>query len=62
MVEQDAYCVDILTQSAAAKAAMISFSRELLSAHLHSCVVEHVQQGDLAVIEELDETLSRFMK
>ena len=40
MVERSAYCVDILTQSAAVTAAMNAFSRELLTNHIRTCVAE----------------------
>ena len=38
MVEKDAYCPDILVQTAAVNAALNSFSRTLLSNHIHTCV------------------------
>ena len=37
MLENDAYCNDILVQSAAISAAMNAFNREILAAHIHSC-------------------------
>jgi DNA-binding FrmR family transcriptional regulator len=40
MVEEDKYCIDILTQVAAATKALQSFSLELLEEHLGTCVVE----------------------
>ena len=40
MVEKDAYCVDILTQVSAIQSALNAFSRELLSSHIHTCVVQ----------------------
>ena len=42
MVENDAYCVDILTQSAAAKSAFSAFNKELLACHIRSCVSEDI--------------------
>lgn len=62
MVENDAYCVDILTQAAAAKAAFSSFSRELLSRHMHTCVVRDIQNGDEEVVDELMEILTKLMR
>lgn len=62
MVERNAYCTDILTQSAAAGAAINAFNRELISAHLHTCVVRDIQQGDLTVLDELVDTLQKLMK
>lgn len=62
MVEEEAYCPDILTQSAAAAAALNAFSRELLAAHIRTCVVEDVRSGSDEKVEELLVTLQRFMK
>lgn len=62
MLEKDAYCVDILTQSAAVSAALNSFNKELLSSHIHSCVVRDIRQGDDAVVDELTELIQKLMK
>ena len=62
MVEESAYCVDILNQVAAAQAALNAFSRELLSNHIRTCVAEDVRQGNDEVIDELLSTLQKFMK
>ena len=40
MVENGAYCPDILVQSAAASAALNAFNKELLASHIRTCVVE----------------------
>ena len=45
MVEEDKYCIDILTQVSAATKALQSFSLELLEEHLAHCVVEAAQRG-----------------
>ncbi len=62
MLEKDAYCADILTQSAAVSAAMSAFNKELLSSHIHSCVVRDIRAGDDAVADELTELLKKLMK
>ena len=62
MLEKDAYCADILTQSAAVSAAMNAFNRALLNAHLHSCVVRDIRAGDDSVVDELTELLQKLMK
>ena len=61
MVEDDAYCVDILTQSAAAKAAFSAFNRELLRRHIESCVVRDIK-NDEADIDELMDIIGKLMK
>ena len=62
MVERDSYCTDILTQSAAVQAALNAFNRELIAAHLHSCVARDLQEGKDEVIDELVLTLQKLMK
>lgn len=62
MIENDAYCNDILTQSAAISAAVNAFSREVLRAHLHSCVVRDIREGRDEVVDELTDTLERLMR
>ena len=62
MVEKNAYCPDILIQSAAVTAAVNAFNRELLSSHIRSCVAENIKSGNDEVIDELINTLGRLMK
>ncbi len=46
MVEEDQYCIDVLTQVAATTRALQAFSLELLGEHLGSCVVEAARAGN----------------
>lgn len=62
MVENDRYCVDILTQVSAIQAALNSFNKELLSRHIKSCVAQDIREGRDEVIDELCETLKKLMK
>ena len=62
MVEDDAYCIDILTQLSAISSAVSAFSRELLSSHIRSCVVESVKEGEAGAVDELIDTLTRLIK
>ena len=62
MIENDAYCNDILIQSAAVSAAVNAFNRELLSNHIHSCVVRDIREGNDEVVDELMGTLQKLMK
>mgnify|MGYP001531220467 CR=1 FL=1 len=62
MVENDAYCPDILVQSAAASAALNAFNKELLASHIRTCVVEDIRDGKDEVIDELVATLQKLMK
>ena len=62
MIEADAYCDDVLTQSAAIAAAVNAFNREVLRAHVHSCVVRDIRDGRDEVADELIDTLERLMR
>lgn len=62
MVESDAYCNDILTQSAAVNAAVNAFNRELLSGHLRTCVARDLREGHEEIVDELAATLQKLMK
>lgn len=62
MVDSDAYCIDILTQVAAAQSALNSFNKELLSSHIKTCVADGVRDGDNGKIDELVETIKKLMK
>ncbi|WP_373261741.1 metal-sensing transcriptional repressor [Hungatella hathewayi] len=62
MVEDERYCVDILTQVSAVQAALNSFNKVLLSSHIKSCVVEQIQDGNLDAVDELCMTIQKVMK
>lgn len=62
MLENNAYCTDILTQVAAATAALNSFNRELLSSHIKTCVAQNIREGNNEVIDELLVILQKLMK
>ena len=62
MLENDAYCNDILVQSAAVTAAMNAFNRELIASHMRTCVTRDLREGNDDVIEELVTTLQKLMK
>lgn len=62
MVEEDAYCTDILVQVAAANAALNSFNKVLLSEHIRTCVADDIREGRDETVEELVTTLQKLMK
>lgn len=62
MVEKDAYCTDIITQVAAASAALNAFNKELLASHIRTCVADDIRSGKDDVIDELVATLQKLMK
>ena len=62
MLEEEQYCVDILTQVSAIQAALNAFNKELLSSHIHFCLVEEIQKGNTEVVDELCESIKKLMK
>lgn len=62
MLEEDAYCTDILVQVSAVNAALNSFNKNLLASHIQSCVADNIRHGNDEVIEELVNTLQKLMK
>ena len=62
MLEEDAYCIDILNQVSAANCALNSFTKVLLASHVKSCVAEDVREGNTEKLDELVRTLQKLMK
>ena len=62
MVENDAYCPDILVQSAAANTKHNTNKKKQLASHIRTCVVEDIRDGKDEVIDELVATLQKLMK
>lgn len=62
MVEEDAYCTDILMQVSAANAALNSFTKVLLGNHIRTCVARDIREGKEETIDELVVTLQKLMK
>lgn len=46
MIENGRYCVDILTQLQAARAALAKIEREILDAHVGACAADAIASGD----------------
>jgi DNA-binding FrmR family transcriptional regulator len=62
MIQRDAYCTDILTQSSAVTAALNAFNRELLATHIRTCVADDIRAGKDEVIDDLVATLQKLMR
>ena len=62
MVENDRYCVDILTQVSAVQSALNSFNKVLLANHIRTCVAEDIREGKDETIDELVKVLQKLMK
>lgn len=62
MVENDAYCTEILMQVSAANAALNSFNKVLLASHIRTCVANDIREGREDTIDELVAALQKLMK
>lgn len=62
MVEEEAYCIDVLTQINAIKAAIEQVGFLLLEDHIKGCVTSAVRQGDKSKVDELVQAVQRFAK
>ena len=62
MVEEDAYCTDILIQVSAIQSALNAFSRELLGSHIRTCVADGISRGEFELVDELVRTVEKMMK
>ena len=62
MVENNAYCPDILTQVSAITAALNAFNRELLDSHIRTCVSDGLKNGSSEKLDELVALLPKLMK
>lgn len=60
MIEQDAYCIDVLTQTKAVKSSLEKVDEVLLEQHLSHCVVDHIQHGQTK--KAVDEVMKVFRK
>ena len=66
MVEEDRYCIDVLTQVSAVTTALEAFAYKILDEHVNHCVAGALASGDPAVAEEkgreLLEAVQRFVR
>ncbi len=63
MVDEDRYCIDVLTQVSAVKAALESVALLLLEDHIDHCVADAIRAGDGAdKVYQLTAAIERFVK
>lgn len=62
MIENDAYCNDVLIQLSAVENSVKSLSTHILENHLYTCVARDLENGDLDTIDELISLFKRFNK
>ena len=61
MLENDAYCNDVLMQSAAVNAAMHAFNRELLASHIRTCVARDIRAVSYTHLDVYKRQISDFV-
>lgn len=61
MVENDDYCIDILNQISASRAALGSLANILLEDHIRTCVSEGIKNGDEDIVSELTQTIKKII-
>lgn len=62
MLEDEAYCDDILVQVAAVKSALDAFASSLFEDHLKTCVVRDIKANDPAILDEVLTTIKRLTR
>lgn len=62
MIDDNRYCGDVLIQLAAAESAVHKVSEIVLRDHLETCVVEQVQDGNVEIMDEVMDLISKFAK
>ena len=63
MIAEDRYCIDVLTQVAAVKAALEGVSVTLLEDHMQHCVADAIKAGDgTAKVREVSEAIERLVR
>ncbi|MCF7858423.1 MAG: metal-sensitive transcriptional regulator [Candidatus Cloacimonetes bacterium] len=62
MITENVYCDEILNQISAVQSAMMSISKLILEAHMKSCVVEQIREGNTEVVDELMKTIYKLMR
>jgi DNA-binding FrmR family transcriptional regulator len=60
MVEENRYCDDVLIQLSAIDKSIKSLANIILEEHIHTCVVNDVQNGKLETLDEIVDLFKRF--
>lgn len=62
MIDEDQYCIDIITQISAITSALENISLDLLNDHIHSCVADAATQSGAQAEATLDEAMKAIRK
>lgn len=62
MIEDEKYCIDVLTQIAAARAALDKVGLAVFEEHSQTCLIQAMEENSSEALEDLMQVLKRFMK
>ncbi|MEK5357973.1 metal-sensitive transcriptional regulator [Paenibacillus sp. FSL L8-0709] len=62
LIEKDTYCDDVINQISSIQSALNGVGKMLLEHHMKSCVIDRLNEGDHAVIDELLLTVNKLMR
>ena len=60
MINEDRYCDDILIQLSAVDKSIKSLANQILDNHMHTCLIEHIENKDYEIIDEIVDLFRRF--
>ena len=60
MIDEDRYCDDVLIQLSAVNKSIKSIANLVLDNHMHTCLIEHINNGEYEIIDEIVELFKRF--
>ncbi len=60
MIDKDRYCDDVLIQLSAIDKSIKSLANLILDKHMHSCLIENIQKGNMEVVDEIVDLFKRF--
>ncbi len=60
MIDNDRYCDDILIQLSAVDKSIKSLANLILENHMHTCLIEHIENKEYEIIDEIVELFKRF--
>lgn len=62
MIDEDRYCIDVITQVNAITQALYGFNKVLMADHMRTCVSDDIKNGSGEKMEELIDTIQKFMR
>ncbi len=60
MLDEDRYCDDILIQLSAVDKSVKGLANIVLDNHMHTCLIEHINNGDYEIIDDIVNLVKRF--